>query len=53
MSFVSDPHQMCQVLNNKRPRTIIMYDADVRLVRQIEVGGVQEQGNNRINWSSY
>ena len=35
--FYSDPYHLTKVLRETHPRTIIMYDSDVKFVRQIEV----------------
>ena len=35
--FYSDPYHLTKVLRETHPHTIIMYDSDVKFVRQIEV----------------
>jgi len=37
-SALSNPYHLTKVLRELRPRYIIMYDADVKFVRQVEVG---------------
>ena len=42
------PHQLHRVLDELRPRYVVMYDPDVRSVRQLEVSGVTcIHGNHR------
>ena len=36
----SQPHRLYHVLCDLRPRYVVMYDPDVRSVRQLEVSGV-------------
>ena len=36
-TFYSDPYHLTKVLRETHPHTIIMYDSDVKFVRQIEV----------------
>ena len=41
LSSVSDPYSLMKTLTELQPRFIVLYDADMEFVRQIEVGSLE------------